>query len=403
MNTGKVKIGFVAATLSLLMAYVTSATPIPLYDYYHRVNGVTFNDLAMTSVMYFIGAVSALLVFGRISNHLGRKPVAFMVFASGVIACLFLLNVDGPLPLIYSRLFLGAGCGLASSALSAYVIDTASESAIPDWLPATIVSNSPMVGLTIGAIGTGALFEYGPFPTHAGYVLALIGIAICAVLIFLSDETVARKSGLVASFRPDMRLPHAERHVYPVAAATFCANWGYGGFFQAYGPSIVAQELGSLNSFMAAVIFSSYLIPAAFGGAISARFTPSQSQRIGMLAFVLSLAGLTAAMYFSAIYLFLVMSACAGVAQGFVMTGSVRSMLNGVSPENRSAVFAIIFGTSYSTAAILSFVAGQMTRVLSLFDLTVCFVVLSLLVYIITLLFAREPKMQEAETHQAVS
>ena len=72
---------YCVATLSLLLVFAASAAPIPLYDVYHRDFGVTYNALALTSVFYFVGAVSALIFFGRISNHLGRKPLALLVSA----------------------------------------------------------------------------------------------------------------------------------------------------------------------------------------------------------------------------------------------------------------------------------------------------------------------------------
>src|SRR5205823_14166175 len=63
---------FVAASLSFVAVFAASASPIPLYELYHRTSSVTKTDLSLTAVAYFVAAVTALHVFGRLSNHLGR-------------------------------------------------------------------------------------------------------------------------------------------------------------------------------------------------------------------------------------------------------------------------------------------------------------------------------------------
>ena len=106
--------GFFASTFSFLMVFAASATPIPLYDIYRQEDGLTYNDLALTAVVYFVGAITALLIFGRISNHMGRKPVAFLIFVLTAIATIILIDVNSATPLIIGRLLLGLACGLAS-------------------------------------------------------------------------------------------------------------------------------------------------------------------------------------------------------------------------------------------------------------------------------------------------
>lgn len=372
------------------MAFASSAAPIPLYDIYHRKNGVTYSDLSLTAVVYFIGAVTALLVFGRISNHLGRKISAFIVLFLSALSCLCLIYVNSATPLIIGRFLLGLSCGLASSSIAAYVVDTAPEK--PEWLSAAIVSNMPMVGLTIGALSSGILVEYGPYSRTLCYLVALTGIAISAVLIAFSKETIKPRSGILASLRPRIILPQSDRRLYPVAACIFVGTWAMGGFFQAYGPSIAAEQLGTLSAFAAALVFSSYLLPAALGGPLAAYFTPANAQRLGMVVFTVAASGLLVSMKMSSIIGFLVLSTIAGMAQGAVLTGSVRSLLADVSTPERAGVLSLIFATSYTGAAIPSYIAGRLSGVLNLFELTVCYVALACAISVITLFFARNPQ-----------
>src|SRR3982750_1632319 len=78
---------FVVASFSLVLIFATAGTPIPLYNTYRAVNGITNGDLAFVSAGYFVAAAAALLVLGRLSNHLGRKPVALAALVTAAISC----------------------------------------------------------------------------------------------------------------------------------------------------------------------------------------------------------------------------------------------------------------------------------------------------------------------------
>jgi MFS family permease len=379
-----------AATLAMLATFAASATPIPLYDVYRRAEGLTYGDLALTAVVYFIGAITALLFFGRISNHLGRKPVTFIAFGLAAGASLMLTDVDGATVLILARLLLGLACGLASSSIAAYVVDSAPPSL--GWLSAVIVGNSPMVGLTLGALSSGILVEYGPYPRVLCYAVVLAGLAVTTVLVFLGKETVQPAPGLAASLRPVFSLPHSDRRLYPVAACLFVSTWALGGFFQAYGPSIAADQLGSRSTVTAALVFASFLLPSAIGGPLSARLSPARAQRIGIVCFTLAVGGVIYAVKSSAIVLFLVMSGLAGASQGVALTGSIRSLLDGVSVRDRAGVLSLIYATSYTGAAVTSFTAGQLSKYMDLLQLVSCYGGLAVAACVFTLVFAREPR-----------
>jgi MFS family permease len=141
-------VGFVGASCSLAAVFAASGSPIPLYEIYRRTDNLTKGDLSLAAVAYFVAAVTALLVFGRLSNQLGRRPASLAALALAAAGCLVLLDVHSVAPLIAGRVLKGLGCGLASSAIAAYVVDSAPRS--PRWLAAVVASGAPMVGLTLG-------------------------------------------------------------------------------------------------------------------------------------------------------------------------------------------------------------------------------------------------------------
>lgn len=87
---------FLGASLSLLVVYAASASPIPLYGLYRAEDGLSYSDLSLSAVIYFVGAVTALLVFSRVSSHLGRRPMSRMALLLGALGDVLLMTVHAP-------------------------------------------------------------------------------------------------------------------------------------------------------------------------------------------------------------------------------------------------------------------------------------------------------------------
>ena len=138
----RARIGFFAAAGSLVTIFAASASAIPLYELYRRADGLSHADLAMTAVAYFVAIIVALLVLGRLSDHLGRRPVAVAALVLVAAGTLVLTDVHSVTPLIAGRALQGLGCGLASSAIAAFVVDSAPPSNAS--LASVVTTASPM-------------------------------------------------------------------------------------------------------------------------------------------------------------------------------------------------------------------------------------------------------------------
>jgi len=370
------RITFFGASLALVIAYAAAATPIPLYGLYRMEDGLTYGDLSMSSVVYFLGAVTALLVFGRLSNHLGRRPMAVLTLLLTGLACAVLTQVHGPAPLIAGRLLQGLSCGLASTALAAWLVDSAPTS--PRWLAPTVVSCGPMFGLTLGGLGSGALIEYGPMPRLLPYGVMGASIIACVLLILGGRETVARQPGVLASLRPRFALPPQTHKAFPVAASVFVATWALGGFYQAFGPAMAREQLHSSSALAAAAVFASIMAPSVLGASLSGRLRPEVAQRAGMLVFTLAVGGVLFALSQGQLVLFLIASALAGAGQGATLSGSIQTLVAGTAVHERASVLSVIYATSYTGAAVPTLIAGRLSSHFSLLEVACGYGVLAL-------------------------
>src|SRR4051812_37129870 len=129
---GTLPLAFFSAVVSLVVSFATAAAPIPLYNIYRAEDGFTNAGISMAVVTYSVGTIAALLVLGRLSNHLGRRHAAIASLGLTLMGCLVLLDVHDIDILLAGRLLVGVGTGLASSSLSSYIVDAAPRQ--PEWL-----------------------------------------------------------------------------------------------------------------------------------------------------------------------------------------------------------------------------------------------------------------------------
>jgi MFS family permease len=378
---------FLAAACSLVLVFAAAGTPIPLYNIYRAEDGITNAHLGFVSVGYFLAAATSLLVFGRLSNNVGRRPVGLAALISAALACLILVGMNGVLPLLIARVLQGLSCGLASSALGSYVVDSAPER--PRWLPAAITGSAPMLGVPIGALTCGALALYGPAPRVLIYEIMTAVLALCAVLMAMSPETMPRSRGALASLWPRLQVPAGSGRLVLAAGAASVATWSLGGFYQAFGPSVVAEHLGTTNPLITAAVFSSVMVLNPLGGPLAGRLLPATALRTGMTMFVIALVGIVASLHAGAIVPFIASSLAVGAAQGVASTGGMRALLTQLQPEERAGLLSTIYLISYGGTAIPGMIAGELTSMVDLFQIAVGYAALGIVAAIAAMIAAR--------------
>ncbi|MFJ5294401.1 MFS transporter [Streptomyces sp. NPDC088348] len=107
-------------TVSFLAA---SSAPTPVYALYAA--RWHFSPITTTVVLgvYAVVVLTALLVLGRVSGHLGRRPVLLAALALQVIAMVVFSTAGGVGALVTGRVLQGIATGGALGALGAAMLD----------------------------------------------------------------------------------------------------------------------------------------------------------------------------------------------------------------------------------------------------------------------------------------
>lgn len=356
-------VAFAIVAATFVAVFLGSGTPVPLYNTYRAEDGVTSAGLAITTVVYLATTALALLTTGRLSNHIGRRPMAIAAALCAAAGCLVMLDVHGLPELMVGRILQGIGCGAATSALGSYVLDL--SPARPSWLGPVITSNAPPFAIPVGALLSGALVQYAPAPRFLIYSLVAGLLVVLAILLALCPETVARRPGALASLRPRVLIPQGRRRLLFAVGAGLVGTWSLSGFYQAFSPVLAADELGTTNALVVAMVFSSIVVLSPIGGLLTGRYRATTAMRIGLTVFVIGTAAVLLALHLGQIWWFLGASALAGIAQGSANAGGMRAILGDAAPGDRAGLLATLYLISYSGAALPGLAAGRLTEVLA--------------------------------------
>jgi MFS family permease len=393
---GALRLAFLASVVSLVALFAAVGSTIPLFNIYRADEGFTNVGISLTVVAYSGATLATLLVLGRLSNHVGRRPTSIASLGLVLLGCLVLLEVHSIGILIAGRLLMGLGAGLGGSSLTSYIVDTAPMR--PAWLASVASSQTVMLGLAIGAVGSGALVQFGPWPRDLIYLAAAGLLILSAALVAISPETVFRTPAAWRSLRPRVRVPAHARKLLPAAAAVLLATWATGAFYQAFVPALVKGQLHSHSPLVIGLVFAAYMGSSALGAPLSGRLTSASAQRSGMATFLVGWVGVVVSVATGTLVLFIAATIVAGASQGIAISAATRGLLYGSTLADRAPIFSAIYLLSYCGAAIPALVSGELSNTFSLPQITLAYGALALIATLFTVLAARNPQTDTAES-----
>ena len=233
--------GFWLVAVVLFLLLFASAAASPLYRVYQAEWRFSAATLTVVFGVYALTLLATLLVFGSLSDYLGRRRVIAVALAASAGACGLFLAAHGVGLLLAARALQGAAVGAATSAAGAALIDLQPGRS---GRGPVVSSAAALVGFALGGLGTSVLVQYAPAPTHLVWWL-LLGASAAAVAVLAIPETAPRRPGVLASLRPRAAVPRQARGMFAVALPVMIAAPALNGFYLSLGPSLAAQVLRS--------------------------------------------------------------------------------------------------------------------------------------------------------------
>jgi MFS family permease len=349
-------VAFAAITAILVLFTAASSTPSPLYVVYQQEWSFSPTTLTVVFAIYVLGLLGSLLVFGALSDHLGRRPVLAAAIGLEALALVLFLVAGDVTVLALARLAQGVATGAAITTLGAALVDLT-----PPHAPgrAGLVNGvAALGGLAAGALGCGALVQFAPAPTHLVYALLLGGMAIAAVFVARMPETSTRRAGALASLQPRVGIPARLRPEVYALVPIMIASWALGGLYLSLGPS-VAASLFDLHSHLVGGLVVTMLCGTGAATAFALRAWPTSrllTVAAGVLAagMVVTLAGVEA----GSAPLAAAGTLVAGVGFGAAALGTFGALALLAAPDERGELLAVAYVISYLAFSLPAVAAG---------------------------------------------
>jgi len=320
-----------AAIFAVAMASTTVSTPIyPLYEVRF---GLTAVAITVVFAAYGVGVMGGLLVTGRLSDHIGRKPPLAAGLVIGLLAMgLFVAANDLGL-LLAARLLIGITAGLFTGTATAWLVDLDD-----DRQRATkLAVGANLGGLALGPALGGVLAQFVPDPLRTTYVVELALMAVGLVVLSRLPETVPR-----GRFELDFAgivPPREVRAVFVPAAMAGVAAFGVSGVFGAVGPSMLGAVLGITEPTASGSLVAALFVMSVCGQLIARRLDPTIALPAGCAALAAGLALLGLALALETLIALIAAAVVAGLAQG-VIVGAGLGLLTARAPADRRSQVA---------------------------------------------------------------
>jgi MFS family permease len=232
--------GFALVAYAFLVTMLGTTLPTPLYPLFSQRYG--WGELMVTVIfaVYAFGVIAALLLFGNLSDEIGRKLVLLPGLAfSGASALCFLLT-DSTGPIFAGRVFSGLAAGIFTGTATAAMVDLAPDDRRRLATLVAVVVN--IGGLGSGTLLSGVLAESFGSPLRLPFLVALIVLVPAALGVVLTPETVQRRR-----FRLRLQklgVPEEVRGVFVRGATAGFASFAVSGVFSSVGPAFIGRVLG---------------------------------------------------------------------------------------------------------------------------------------------------------------
>ncbi|MGW0043144.1 MFS transporter [Rhodococcus sp. NPDC003348] len=340
----------------LVIVVIGANMPSALYGLYRTEFG--FSAAVQTAIfaVYVAGLIPALLLFGPLSDALGRRAVLAVAVGAGVVGAATLAFADTTAWLFLGRIAQGVAVGTVSAAGTAALVEHEPDG---NHSRAALASSlGGALGAALGPLIGGAVAQYLPDPLRTPYVLFLVGLVPAVIALCLLPRGDRDRGARL------LRLPAVPitiRRTFWISTIAVALAWGAVGLFQSVVPSWISGLLGVQNLVVGAFAAALVTLVSVATQAVSGRLAGRRAERLGLVTLAVGMVGLLIVDLTPSLALLFAVTAVVGVGHGLAFAGGLRSVNAAVlehAPGSQGAVIGAFFAVSYVGLAVPAICAG---------------------------------------------
>ncbi|MEV7075797.1 MFS transporter [Streptomyces sp. NPDC093990] len=326
---------FWTAGAVVALALWTSACPTMTYPLYQAEWGVSTTAITWIFAAYPITLIPVLIIFGDLSDHIGRRASILIGLAAELIGALFFAVAGDVVWLLIGRVFMGIGVGLSISPASVAMVEFSAPG--KEKRAGALSTAISALGIGLAMLVGGALTEYAPFPLHLDFFVLAVSIAAVACLVLCMPRHTPDEAQEPWRVRPIV-IPRGSRVVFVAGSIAFASSFLLGAIVLPLGAKIARQLAGSSNALVTGALLS------VFAACITVFALVARRVPVWLLV-VLGAAGSLAAVWLfvltgveHSLALFFVASAVAGAAYAFDFAGGLTVFSRYAAPHHRAGM-----------------------------------------------------------------
>nr|WP_054814205.1 MFS transporter [Nocardia arizonensis] len=336
------------------VALGVSGVPAPLYGIYETQWNLSPLTTTVVFAVYAFAALGAVLVSGRISDVVGRKPVLLGAFATMIAGLIVFVLADSVPMLLAARALHGMAVGATVVAGAAALLDLRPHRGARSGQLTGVAFN---VGMAVAILGSALLAQYAPNPLRTPYVVISV---ICLIVGFgvlaLREPHMARVAGRIRIARP--AVPHEIRGDFWFSAIGVMAAWSVLGVLLSLYPSLAAEQTGIHNLVFGGAVVAS---TALSGATVQLLVTAVPARRAAILgdtgmaiALLLTVPALATHNWLAVLGAGVALGATFGLGFG----GSLRHLSDVVPHHRRGETMSAYYLLAYTAMALPTILAG---------------------------------------------
>jgi len=240
----------------------------PLYITYAELSGYGYGLITVVFAAYVIGLLPILVLFGGISDRIGRKNSILLALILAILATSLMVVLPKIQTLFLTRILQGISFGLCAGATSAYLAELWGNRT----RSARYVAATTSVGFGSGALFTSGALLFGQTLIPSSYWIILI-LTICCTVLFLGIPEQKKLQNTI------LILAHIPKGTILIGL-TITTAWAVSGLIVAVLPAQLAQH--DLTNWSGLAIFLVMGI-GALAQPIARKMDPLRSIKIGFV------------------------------------------------------------------------------------------------------------------------
>jgi MFS family permease len=334
----------------------TSAAPAVSYPLYAAEWHLTHTVTTAIFAVYPIAVVVALLVFGNLSDHIGRRTAILFGLAASLLGVLLFALAQSVAWVFVGRALMGIGVGLSTSPATAAMIEY-SGGATGSQRASLVTTAATGVGFALATLVGGALIQYAPFPLHLNFwVLSVVLAALFGAAWFLPGAQVQASR---TPWRPgDLAVPGGMMLAFFTSAFAVTAGYTHGAVLLSIGAQVARDLIGSSNVLVNGAAIAQFAVVGSVVSIFAKRIPPVRSVAIGGIVTTFGMGTLMLSAAQHSLALFMIAIAMAGVAYSLLMLGGL-GVINAHAPaDRRAATLSAVYVIAYVMMGVVSLSLG---------------------------------------------